>query len=713
MKNVKPNSMKENAPVQTDLKDHSLYFNRELSWIEFNRRVLEEAKDKSHPLLERLKFLCIFSSNLDEFFMIRVSGLYDQIAAKVIELPPCGKLPLEQLRLMEEALKPLVKEHMKCFKDDILVELKKNGIHILNYNELDSEVKQSLKDYYYKEVFPVLTPLAFDPGHPFPYISNLSFNLAILVRTPEGEEHFARVKVPDVIPRLIRLDNICEKSRKEYLADGTIKYALLGEVIAANLDLLFPEMKIIEAYTFRVTRDTDVEIQEDEASDLLSTIEEGLRQLRFGSIVRLELDSRASDKIKSTLIENMEIDTGCVYEIDGPIRLQDLMTIYNLPKPNLKDPSFHSAIPPQLEDGEDIFSIIRKKDLLLHHPFESFTPVVDFIKKAADDPNVLAIKQTLYRVGSKSPIVQALIEAAENGKQVAVLVELKARFDEENNITWAKALERVGVHVVYGLMGLKTHAKIALVVRKESDGIRRYVHLGTGNYNVTTTKIYTDLGLMTCREDLGADASELFNYLTGYSRQQKYRKLIVAPLKMRKFIVNSIEREIEHQKKNGNGLLIFKMNALVDPSIIRALYRASQAGVKVKLIVRGICCLRPGVPGISDNISVISIVGRFLEHSRIYYFNNNDEEEIYLGSADLMQRNLDRRVEILFPVEDNQLKREIFEVLNIYLNDNVKARKLLSDGKYVFVTPGITDKKVNSQTVLLNRKSQNSKTIRK
>jgi polyphosphate kinase len=699
---------------EINLKDPSLYINREISWLEFNRRVLEEALDKTTPLLERLKFLCIFNSNLDEFFMIRVAGIYDQIAARVFEVSPDGKLPEEQLVEIHKLSRCLVEEQMRCFREEILPELQREKIHILTYKDLSEEMVEDLRKYYYKEIFPVLTPLAFDPGHPFPYISNLSLNLAVIIKSPEEEEHFARVKIPNVLPRLIRMDSINEKCKIEFQKEGIIKYIFLDEIISNNLNSLFPEMEIIESYLFRVTRDTDVEIQEDEASDLLQTIEEGLRQLRFGSIIRLEVESRMSKKVKDTLLENMELSEDEVYEINGPLGLQDLMIIYNLPFHHLKDSSFHPQIPQVFEENDDIFSIIRKKDVLLHHPYDSFNPVVDFIRKAAHDPNVLTIKQTLYRVGKNSPIVQALIEAAENGKQVAVLVELKARFDEENNIIWAKALERVGVHVVYGLMGLKTHAKATLIVRKENDGLRRYVHLGTGNYNAITTKIYTDFGLFTCREDIGADVSDLFNFLTGYSRQKKYRKLVVAPTNMRKFLLEKIEREIEVHRKYGNGLLIFKMNALVDPEMIQALYRASQAGVSIKLIVRGICCLRPGITGVSDNITVISIVGRFLEHSRIYYFRNVGDEEVYLGSADLMQRNLDRRVELLFPIEDTSIKDHIIHnILELYLKDNVKARIMNKDGKYSYVRPEEKSKRINSQIALLPRKFQKAaKTIK-
>jgi polyphosphate kinase len=699
------NKTKKGAEI--NLKDPSLYINRELSWLEFNRRVLEEALDKTTPLLERLKFLCIFNSNLDEFFMIRVAGIYDQIAAHVFETSPDGKLPEEQFVAIHNLARPLVEEQMRTLREDILPELEKEKVMLLKYENLSEEIISDLKSYFDKEIFPVLTPLAFDPGHPFPYISNLSLNLAVIIKSPEGEEHFARVKIPTILPRIIRLDTINEKSKIEFQRDGIVKYIFLDEIISKNLDSLFSEMEIIESYLFRVTRDTDVEIQEDEASDLLLTIEEGLRQLRFGSIVRLEIESRMSKKVKETLVENMEINEETIYEIDGPLGMQDLMSICNLPLQHLKDSSFHQTTPLVFEENEDIFAAIRKKDILLHHPYDSFNPVVDFIRKAANDPNVLTIKQTLYRVGKNSPIVQALIQASESGKQVAVLVELKARFDEENNIIWARALERVGVHVVYGLMGLKTHAKAALVVRKENDGLRRYVHLGTGNYNATTTKIYTDFGLMTCREDIGADVSDLFNFLTGYSRMKQYKKIIVAPTNMRKFLIQKIEREIDIHRKHGNGLVIFKMNALVDPDMIRALYRASQAGVVVKLIVRGMCCLRPGIQGVSDNISVISIVGRFLEHSRIYYFRNFGDEEVYMGSADLMQRNLDRRVELLFPIEDPSLKDQVIhDVLEIYLKDNVKSRIMDIEGKYAISRFKEDGKKINSQIALLPKKYQ-------
>ena len=682
----------------------SLFLNRELSWLEFNRRVLEEAFDLSNPLLERLKFLSIFNLNLDEFFMIRVAGIYEQIVANVLEKSTDGRLPGEQFEEINKTVKPLVEEQMSYYRENIVPSLEEHKIYFVQYKDLDTDRQNALKRFFDNQIFPVLTPLAFDPSHPFPNISNLSLNLAIILKSPDGEERFARLKIPNILPRLIRLDQINGQSKQEFLQDGIIKYVFLGDIISNNLNSLFPGMEIVESSLFRVTRDTDVEIQEDEAGDLLLTIEEGLRQLRFGSVVRLEVEKRMSERVKATLIENMDIDARSVYEIDGPLGVQDTMILYDLPFPKLKYQGFSQSMPVGLEENEDIFTAIKKHDILLHHPYHSFIPVVDFIKRATEDPNVLTIKQTLYRVGKNSPIVNALIQAAENGKQVAVLLELKARFDEENNITWARALERVGVHVVYGLMGLKTHGKVCLVVRDEHDGLKRYVHLGTGNYNFTTTKIYTDFGLMTCREDIGADVSNLFNALTGYSQRREYKKIVVAPTNMRNFFLDKIEREIEEHKKNEDGLLIFKMNSLVDTEIIESLYKASQVGVKIHLIVRGICCLRPALEGVSDNISVISIVGRFLEHSRIYYFRNSGNEEIYLSSADLMQRNFDKRVETLFPIEDSSLKNHIIDVLKLYLSDNVKARKMLSNGKYV--TPKVNEGEttINSQLLLLPSK---------
>ncbi len=687
----------EAPPAEINLKDPSLYFNRELSWIEFNRRVLEEAQDPRHPLLERVKFLAIFSSNLDEFFMIRVSGLKDQIAAGVVNVPPDGMTPLQQLQRIRSLVLPMMQEQRRVFYEEILPELAANGIRIQRYRDLDDADCDRLRAYFQNEILPVLTPLAFDPGRPFPHISNLSLNLAVIVRDDKGEEHFSRIKVPTSLPRLIPLE------------DGR-RFVWLEDVIAGNLDTLFPGYEVVESYSFRVLRDADLEIQEDEAPDLLETIEQGLRLRQFGPVVRLGVEAAMPAHMVELLRENLQASEDDIYPLRPPLGMSSLWELARLNHPELRDPPFVPAVPPMLRDlknSEDIFAAIRRQDILLHHPYDSFGPVLDFIKAAATDPDVLAIKQTLYRVGRNSPVVDALLEAQRNGKQVAVLVELKARFDEESNIGWARALEAEGVHVVYGLVGLKTHSKITLVVRKEPHGLRRYLHLATGNYNPVTAGIYTDLGLLTCDPDMGADATELFNTLTGYSTQTYYRSLVVAPRGMRERIEDLIEREIAHQRAGRGGRLIFKLNALVDDRLIRKLYQASQAGVQIDLIVRGICCLRPGVPGVSENIRVISIVGRFLEHSRIYYFENGGAAEVYLGSADLMPRNLDRRVEVIFPIKDPAIRAYIRgAILEAELHNNTSARVLQPDGTYVRRRPAPGEPAIDSQMWLLNHPSQ-------
>ncbi|GBD86950.1 polyphosphate kinase [bacterium BMS3Abin03] len=685
-------------------KDPKNFFNRDLSWVEFNRRVLEEALNPELPLLEKVKFVSIFSSNLDEFYMIRVSGLKEQIAANIHEPSIDGLTPTEQIQRIEKAVRPMIKQMNDLWKNKIVPGLKKHGVLILRFHEYNKKQQQKLRDYFKKEIYPVLTPLAFDPGRPFPYISNLSLSLAVLVKKANGENHFARVKVPNILPRLLQVNKIINPEKKlETNGHFDAKFVWLGDIIRANLDLLFPGMEIIEAHRFRITRDTDIELQEDEADDLLRVIEENIRQRRFGSVVRLEVASRMPTFMLETLIENLQITRKDVLITDGPIGLSDVMTLYNIPLHQLKQKPYYPVTPKIFdEEDDDFFSIIKQRDILLHHPYHSFTPVIDFIKQASRDPNVLAIKQTLYRVGTDSPIVKALIEAAERGKQVAVLVELKARFDEENNIFWARELEKVGVHVVYGLVGLKTHAKMTLVVRKEFDGVRRYVHMSTGNYNAITAKLYTDLGLFTCDNDICSDVSDLFNYLTGYSKQKQFRKLIVAPINMRDKTVEKIIREIENVKAGGEGKIIWKLNSVVDPVIISALYEASNNGVKIDLIVRGICCLIPGVPKLSENIKVISVVGRYLEHSRVFYFFNSGEEEILLSSADMMPRNLDRRVEISFPIEDPKLKSIIMKtLLKISLKDNTKARFLLPDMSYELIRHENGEKKINSQEWLM------------
>jgi polyphosphate kinase len=690
-------------------KDPNNFFNRDLSWVEFNRRVMEEAMNPDLPLLEKIKFISIFFSNLDEFYMIRVSGLKEQVAANILEPTIDGLTPLEQIRKIELALKPMIKKLTDCWVNDIVPELKKNNIFIYKLDELAIEEQEKLTNYFKKEIYPILTPLAFDPGRPFPYISNLSLSLAVLVRNPKGEAHFARVKVPSTLQRLLQVDDILNPDRKPLTNEVfKAKFVWVGDLIKSNLSSLFSGMEVIEAHLFRITRDTDIELQEDEADDLLNVIEENIRQRRFGQVVRLEVESAMPDYMLETLMENLRITPNDVHIANGPTGLSDIMSLYKLPIHQLKEKPFYPVLPKTFETDEDIFTIIRQKDILLHHPYHSFTPVIEFIKQSARDPDVLAIKQTLYRVGADSPIVKALIEAAERGKQVAVLVELKARFDEENNIFWARELEKVGAHVVYGLVGLKTHAKMTLVVRKEFEGVKRYVHLATGNYNAITAKLYTDIGLFTCDEEICSDVSDVFNYLTGYSKQKDYNKLVVSPISMREKMLEKILREIENIKAGGEGKIIWKMNSLVDPAIISALYEASNSGVKIDLIIRGICCLVPGVEGISKNIKVRSIVGRYLEHSRVFYFYNNGKEEVLLGSADMMQRNLNGRVETLFPVENENLRRELMKTLiKISLKDNVKARELLDDMSYKMIVPTDSEKKVNSQEWLMKHAVKN------
>ena len=683
--------------------DPKNFFNRDLSWVEFNIRVLDEALNPNLPLLEKVKFVSIFSSNLDEFYMIRISGLKEQVAANILEPTIDGLTPTEQVIKIEKALKPMIIKLNNLWMKEIVPQLKKHGVELLRFAEFNSEEQSLLKEYYKDEIYPVLTPLAFDPGRPFPYISNLSLNLAILVKKPNGENHFARVKVPNILPRLLQVDDILKREKKTGL-NGKFhaKFLWLEDLIKENLDMLFPGMEVIEAHRFRITRDTDIELQEDEADDLLHVIEENIRQRRFGSVVRMEIASRMPEFMLEILMENLRISREDVHVAEGQIGLSDVMTLYNLPLHQLKEKPHYPKMPKIFEEEEDIFTTIKQRDILLHHPYHSFTPVIDFIKQAASDPDVLAIKQTLYRVGSDSPIVKCLIEAAERGKQVAVLVELKARFDEENNIFWARELEKVGVHVVYGLVGLKTHAKITLVVRKEFEGVKRYVHLATGNYNAGTAKLYTDLGLFTCDEDICADVSDIFNYLTGYSKQKDYRKLIMAPVNMRNKMIDMINKEIENVKAGGEGKIIWKLNSLVDSTIISALYEASINGVKIDLIVRGICCLVPNVPGLSENIKVTSIIGRFLEHSRLFYFYDNGKEKFYLSSADMMPRNLDKRVEISFPIEDEKLKNELMRTLiRIALKDNTKSRLLLPDMSYELLKSQNGVKKTNSQEWLI------------
>ena len=662
---------------QSAVPDHgSVYLNPEVSLLQFQRRVLEEARDARNPLLERVKFLSIVSSNLDEFFMVRVAGLLQQIESGVQEPSIDGRAPGAQLEAIRAEVISIVDEAYRTYRDDLLAALAQQGIVIAEYEALSREERRHLELYFWETIYPVLTPLAFDRSRPFPHISNLSLNLAVVVRDAAGADHFARVKVPDSINQLVPV------MRDSGRASGSEVFVWLEEVILANLNLLFPGLEIVEAFPFHVTRDAEVPIKEIETDDLLATIEESVWQRRFRDVVRLVVNASMPETLLEILTSNLEIDASAVYRVHGPLNLGRLRQLAALERPDLRDRPF-VAHSPALPKEQDIFAAIRQDEILLHHPFDSFQPVVDFLQRAARDPAVLAIKMTLYRLGRDSPVVDALLEAVNRGKQVAVVVELQARFDEETNIEWARTLEREGVHVVHGLPGLKVHSKVTLVVRREGEMIRRYLHLATGNYNPTTARLYTDLGMFTCEPTLGADATALFNYLTGYSISHQFSKLLVAPVNLRERLSELIRREIEHQRRGQDGLLIFKMNGLDDPGMIRLLCEASGEGVRVNLLVRGICCLRPGVAGLSDNIRVTSIVGRFLEHSRIFYFRNGGNEEIYLGSADLMPRNLNRRVEVLFPVSAPRLVARVRdEILKGCLADDAGARQMRSDGTY-------------------------------
>jgi len=668
--------------------DPSLYINRELSWLEFNARVLHEAFDPRNRLLERLKFLAIFSTNLDEFYMVRVAGLRRQIAAGVQHVPPDGMTPTQQLAAITARVAELVEQQRKCLYDVLLPELGQHGIRIVRIEELTPEEWHVVDQFFESQVFPVLTPLAVDPGHPFPYISNLSLSLAVQIFDPEtSTTRFARVKVPKVVPRWIPFGR-------------SNQFVPLERVIGANLGALFPGMEIRGFSTFRVTRYSDLELaHSDEDEDLLTIIEEQVFQRRFAEVVRVEVQKGTPPDLRELLLgellEDQPPEMPALTEADlvetGPLLdLSDLMWLATMEIPDLRDPPFVPATPSELKDtSRSIFDAIRDRDILLHHPFDSFPASVEhFLTSAAVDPNVLAIKMTLYRTSGDTAIVRALTEAAQRGKQVAVLIELQARFDEVNNITWARQLEGFGVHVAYGLPGLKTHTKTVLVVRREPDGIRRYSHIGSGNYNSKTAHVYTDLGLLTSSPSIGADLTDLFNALTGFSHQSDYRNLLVAPANMRKRFIEMVDREADHAVAGKPARIIAKMNALVDAEIIQHLYEASQAGVEIDLIVRGICCLRPGIAGISDHIRVISIVGRFLEHSRIFYFANAGDEEIYFGSADWMPRNFDRRVEVVTPVEDRRLHPRISSLLETLLADNRQAWDLGPDGTYVQRKPG-------------------------
>jgi polyphosphate kinase len=675
------------------------YINRELSLLDFQERVLALGEDEQLPLLERAKFLAIFSTNLDEFFQVRVAGLTDQVAAGLASAGPDRLSPSQQLAAIRKRIIGLTERQSRAFLQGIVPALADAGIRLCRADAMSKEDRKHLQNVF-DDVFPVLTPLAVDPGHPFPYISNLSLNLAVIVRDPvTTERRFARLKVPPLLPRFV------------FLPDGQ-RFVPLEEVIAAHLDALFPGMEIECHYPFRVTRNTDLTLQEDEeADDLLEAVEMELRRRRFGQAVRVEIDAHMSPEVRELLERELEVEADEVYEVEGPLDLGGLWALHELDRPDLKDEPWHSVTPPELvmgpDDRVDVFSSLRQRDILVHHPYDSFTNSVEaFIRQAASDPKVLAIKQTLYRTSGDSPIVKSLIRAAERGKQVSALVELKARFDEQANIAWARALEEAGVHVVYGLVGFKTHSKTALVVRQEDDGIRRYCHVGTGNYNPKTARMYEDIGLLSCDPDLGSDLTDLFNFLTGYSRQQHYRKLLLAPTQLRARIVELIERECGRPTP---GRIVMKVNSLVDKAVIDALYLASAAGVSIDLIVRSICSLRPGVPELSENIRVRSIVGRYLEHSRIFAFGNPEHEPVryFIGSADMMPRNLDSRIEAVVPVEAPELQTRLKEILDLSLADDMLAWELGADGSWTKVpTENGVSAHVSLQKLALKRSLQ-------
>ena len=654
----------------------SRLFNRELSLVEFFRQVLEEGLEDQNPLLERLRFMVIFASIVDEFFMVRVSGLKEEIEEGWLHPSPDGLSAADQLKKIRERLRPMIKQHSLGLTEDILPRLAANGIVIATYDSLAAAERESLRAFFMERVFPVLTPLAVDPAHPFPYISGLSLNLGVFVAPDAGERgetrRFVRIKVPPVLPGLIPV------------SEGQSKFVFLSDLISANLDSLFPGMLPDEAFVFRVTRDADLDIREDEADDLLRALEKELRRRRFGTPVRLEVGAKMPQEMVAYLAQALGLTDDDVFRIDGPVNPSDLARLCDLDRPDLKYRSLRPRIPSRLNAGrKPIFDAIKERDLLIHHPYTAYSTVTNFIRAAAEDPEVLAIKMCLYRTGQQSEIAEALVQAAEKGKQVTVLIELKARFDEANNIEWARRFEHAGVHVVYGLIGLKTHCKLTLVVRREGESLTRYVHIATGNYNPTDSCTYTDFGLFTTDQSIGADASEFFNYVTGYARQTDYRTLIISPVNLREHLTRLIRRETENAAAGRPAKIIAKLNRLADPNIIEELYRASAAGVSIDLIVRGICMLRPGVPGLSDNIRVRSIVGRFLEHSRIFYFQNEGHEEVFIGSSDWMPRNLNRRVEVVCPVKDPMLRDYLKnEVLSLYLRDNVNARELQPDGFY-------------------------------
>lgn len=685
------------------LNKHAKYFfNRELSWLKFNDRVLEEAEDASHPILERLKYISIFSSNLDEFFMIRVAGLKEQIHAGVYYDTADGVTPEEMLKQISLHVHQTTARQAQILTEDILPELKKKGIRLREYTNVRKQQREYLCRYFKEQIYPLLTPLAVDPSHPIPQFKGLGMNLLVELRTPYQRDHKrALIHIPSTLPRFIPIPT----------ENGTNDYVILEDLIKNQAEYLFPNMKILNISEFRITRNADLDLSEAEADDLLKAIERELRKRRLGTVIRLEIAQNTSDENREFLMKITGLGEEDIYDSPTYLGLTAFMEFLSLNYPELKDAKFNPSLHPRLSQGRNVFDVIREGDLLLHHPYDSFSHVIDFVQEAAHDPKVLAIKQTLYRTSGKSPIVSALKTAVENGKQVTALIELKARFDEQNNIEWAKELDRAGVNVVYGILGLKTHCKICMVVRQEEGKIRRYLHLSTGNYNANSARIYTDIGLLTCEEEIGEDASGLFNLLTGYSLQQKWNKMLIAPQHLRSGFIALIRDCANHHSQEHPARIIMVMNSLVDPEMIHELYKASVAGVKIDLIVRGICCLKPGMRGLSENIVVKSIVGRFLEHSRIYYFKHSGKSKIYCGSADLMERNLNRRVEILFPVEDPSIKQNVRQIIEQMLNDNVKSRYLTSDGEYVRYPISADDSLFNVQDYFLQQAIERQKLL--
>ena len=691
-----------------DLDCPNLYLNREINWLDFDAKVLEVAEEPSLPLLERLKFLSIFYNNLDEFFMVRVANVMRQCSSGAVTTSPDRLPPSRVLAEIRRRTVMLLDRAQTCWRKRLAPQLTERNVRLVRYRQLREKQRHFLEGYFRNEIYPILTPQAIDPGHPFPTISNTSINFVVqLCDKRDGMIRFARLKCPNNVSRFIFVPQ--SKEAKNYASLGVDTGArdedivLLEDLIAEHLGELFPGNEVLSAGLFRITRNTDVEIEEDEADDLLEAVKDLVDQRRFGNVVRLEVAHGMAVELRKFLTDHLGVRPFQVYRIKGPLAFSEFMALYGLDRPRLKTPPFQSSMPAVFTEG-DLYASLQKRDILVYHPYESFSSVLEFLRRSSEDPGVVAIKQTLYRVGNDSPIVRALIEARRRGKQVTAVVELKARFDEERNINWAEEMEKEGVNVVYGLVGMKIHAKLCLVVRREADGVRRYVHIGTGNYNPSSAKLYTDMGLFTSNQDICADVTDLFNVMTGYAHLESYRRILVSPVSMRSSLLALIDREVTLHQQHGHGEIVFKCNQLVDKEIIRALYRASMAGVKIRLQIRGICCLRPGVPGVSENITVTSIVGRFLEHSRLYWFNADGEGSLYIGSADLMPRTLDRRIEVLTPILDPKLRRMLRdEILETHLRDNMQAWALQSDATYLRLSPASEEQGINSQEIMIQR----------